>query len=145
MGKLVTKEINHKIIALKQAKCSYPAIYKQLNLQNLSTPRKLQLKHFCSQWNCFCRNPSQGRPNKLSKRDEGILLRKVKKGRFLSIQKLRTELNSFNLALYNLASSCQPQPHRSSSGQETEATGPIRNAYFLSNVKSYLIKNLNSS
>ena len=41
MGKLVTEEIRHKIISLKQAKFSYPAICKQLNLKNASTNRTI--------------------------------------------------------------------------------------------------------
>ncbi len=94
MGKLVTEEIRHKIIALRQAKFSYPAICKQLNLKNPSTPRTI--------WNSFAANgtvlpkPKPGRPKILSKRDERFLLRKVQKDRFLSIQKLRTEFNSFS-------------------------------------------------
>ncbi len=39
MGKLVTEKLRRKSIALRQAKISYPAICKQLNLQNPSTPR----------------------------------------------------------------------------------------------------------
>ncbi len=94
MGKLVTEEIRHKIIALRQGKISYPAICKQLNLKNPSTPRTI--------WNSYAANatvlpkPKPVRPKSLSKRDGKFLLRKVQKDKFLSIQKLRTEFNSFS-------------------------------------------------
>ena len=100
MGKLVTEEIRRKIIALRQTKLEYPAIFQQLNLKNHSTPLTV--------WNSVVANGSVvpklqcPRPKNCQNTVKGICREKFKKDRFLSIHILQTEFNGFSSDIRHL-------------------------------------------
>ena len=94
MAKQMSNEIRLQNVTLRLAKVSFPAIAKQLGLRSPDTSKSI--------YNRCCRSGSywpvkrSGRPKKLSKREQRLIQRKVRKITFMSCKQLMCEYNSFS-------------------------------------------------
>ncbi len=93
MAKQTSNEIRLQNVTLRLPKLSFPEITKQLGLRSSNTARSI--------YNRYCRSgfylpkKRSGSPEKLPKREQRFILRKMRKNPFMSCKQLLCEYNSF--------------------------------------------------